>query len=223
MALTLPTFLGPARELPKAPVLSVFWESIAGSEASNDIGFSMLGQEAFNWCWSAVTQSVIFHLLNPRLDSQADIATNHIRHSRPTSPCLADQGDVAGGKCDTVCSRPCNGFHKVRIVLEEIPFTVRPLAVDGAVAFEVIQREIAARSPVVCRIDFGEGTGHFLCVTGWRVRNGQRDVLVHDPRSGPGGRQVPEKYMLYSDFADHYVLQGAVGRNNYAYSVRLPA
>jgi hypothetical protein len=214
-------FLGEPRPLPEAPaefsILSYFRND---QRPGDDIGFSMLTQEAVNWCWSAVTQAVLYHAHGGQPRSQSSIANDHIRRSQPGVSCIPDQGATSGGECESAsCSRPCNGLHKVRVVLSEVGFTVRTLQAGQAVTFDQIRTEVRDRRPVVCRIEFRNGGGHFICVSGWRVVNGVREVLVHDPRNGQKGGEVEARYIPYSNLTDHYVAGGSVGYNNYAYGV----
>lgn len=220
MALSLPTFLGPLTDLPREPLFQSAWKSLVGEQVDeDDVGFSMLAQEANNWCWAAVAQAARFHFIRVLDKSQTQIATDHIRRSRPHVTCRANQGDVAGGTCNgsLACTRPCNGMHTVRVILGEVGLEVGILSAEAPVSFEAIRSEVRAGAPVICRIDFGS-FGHFICVSGWRVKGGQREVRVHDPKQDRRGQVFP----LWIPFAglDRYVRSGLVGRNNYAYWVR---
>jgi hypothetical protein len=180
----------------------------------------MLTQEAVNWCWSAVTQAALYHVNGGQPPSQRAIASDHVSRSQPGVNCVPDQGATSGGSCEQgACNRPCNGLHKVRVVLGEAGFAVRTLQAEQAVRFDQIQDEVQRNRPVVCRIEFGNGGGHFICVTGWRSANGVDEVLVHDPRNGRKGSEVQARYILYSDLVSNYVAGGTVGSNNYAYGI----
>ena len=222
MSVKLPGFLGLPRDLPKEPLIKSMWKSVVGSKsASDEIAFTMLTQEANNWCWSAVAQAARFHFVQAWEKSQTQIATEHIRRARPHVTCAPDQGAVEGGTCNPGhCDKPCNGMHKVRVVLQEVGIDVGTLSEEAPVPFESIQSEIRNGAPVICRIDFGDGIGHFICVSGWRVQSGTRQVYVHDPKIGEHGRECWSDWIPYANLANSYVVQGMIGSNNYSYRVR---
>jgi hypothetical protein len=217
LALTLPSFLQP-RPLPTPSFLASAVAWVSPDATGDEIDFTMLHQEATNWCWAAVTQAVLFYLDENRFIKQARIATDHIRRTQPNITCVADQGEVAGGTCDNVCNKPCNGFHKVRVVIQENGVEVGVLRAESPVRFEDVVSEIGRRRPVVCRIAYEDSSGHFVCLTGWRVRGGVRSVRVHDPRAGSLGRKVPSSWLTLDEFI-HYSAGGAAGLNNYSYRV----
>jgi hypothetical protein len=185
-------------------------------------GLGMIAQEETNWCWAAVTQSVLgyVHQLN---QSQENIATDHAhRNGKPYTCAPPRRKQVLGGACGNGdCAGSCNDAHILRVVLHEQGCLKAPLSEDGPPSFGAIRAEIDAGRPVPCRIQWGgDGGGHFVIVSGWSVDgDGIERVHVLDPATNEGGRAIVERIMAHDDFVAAYELSGFVGQVNYSYQV----
>ena len=180
----------------------------------------MRGQEATNWCWAAVTQSVDGALGNGEL-SQKDVAVAHLLQSHRAHDCGSTHRTKPLGKCrDATCSAACNSQHVLRIVLGERGRYAGYLTEKRAPRFDELQAEINLGRPVPCRVALGSG-GHFVLVTGWSV-DGDGKELVHvlDPLRAGRGQPIPELVLGHAEFASRYRVSSLRGPINYSYKVQ---
>lgn len=185
-------------------------------------GIGMTAQEETNWCWAAVTQSVLDYLRRRR-QSQENIATDHAHRNGKAYSCAPPRRkETLGGACgDGDCTGSCNDAHILRVVLHEQGCLKALLSEDEAPSFAEIRGEIDAGRPVPCRVQWaGDGGGHFVIVSGWTIDgDGIERVHVLDPATNEGGRTIVERIWAHADFVAAYELSGFVGQVNYSYQV----
>jgi hypothetical protein len=81
---------------------------------------------------------------------------------------------------------------------------------EGVASFEVIQSEIEDDRPVCARIAWNANAAHFVAIGGWRIKDGEQQVLVLDPQWG--SRQVTleedDWWIPYDDLRLSYRCRG---------------
>ncbi|MFF8955626.1 papain-like cysteine protease family protein [Streptomyces sp. NPDC014894] len=128
--------------------------------------FTMQQQTKSNWCWAAVASSVADFYGNAGGWTQCTVADAHL-----------GRGDC----CGSPAGDPCN----VPSVLDA------PLSIVGrfsqmfgfAVSSADVVTEIADSRPVCLRVQWTDGSGHFLTVTGYAEE--APVTFVDDPIYGP--------------------------------------
>jgi hypothetical protein len=186
-------------------------------------GFSLTCQEEDNWCWAAVSQAV--EAFGRRRVSQESVASDHIQASGRAFTCAPpNRTETTAGACGSSgCDTACNGPHSLGRVLNERSLLSSYITQGAPILFDQLVHEITARGrPVPCRIEWGGGWGHFVCVFGWATDTaGNRYVTVHDPlHPGKNAGPAHRREIRYDDFCNRYALGLSVGTNNYAYAVR---
>lgn len=204
-----------------APPASAAEPARAAAEAAASGGrvsrASMRKQEATNWCWAAVTQSVLGILRNTSV-SQLDVARGHLASNRRVHDCGSPHRTRPAGNCQgTGCSAACNAQHVLRLVLAENDCLAGTLTEGQAPSFAQLRAEIEHDRPVPCRVALGPGRGHFVLVTGWSI-DSDGDQLVHvlDPLKPDNTEQV----LAYAEFASRYRVSNMRGRINFSYKVQ---
>jgi hypothetical protein len=185
-------------------------------------GLEMWGQEEANWCWSAVTHTVMHHF-GTRGHTQEAIATDHLTNSGRIVQCVPpERQKFNNASCaDGGCLAYCNDPHILRLVLAEQGRLDRVLSSSRAPSFAEIRDEIDADRPLPCRVQWNAGGGHFIIVSGWTIdANGTERVHVLDPSANEAARAIGERVIDYAEFAARYTLSGNVGRINFSYRVR---
>jgi hypothetical protein len=195
-----------------------------GSAVSRKLlpGVRMIGQQASNWCWSAVTQTV-----NDFFDGhslrQDEIATRHLSHTRAVVCQPAGEARTNNSGCTTGgCKGHCNNAHIIRVVLSENGHFDRTIVSNRLPTFREIADEIDGGRPVACRINWtADNSGHFILVAGWTVdAEGKQWVHVYDPKQNEGGEVIAERIMTFVDFSEGYTLMGSRGSINFCYAVK---
>jgi len=162
--------LGPWIPLP-APAISAGASILANGVdfGSDDLGstFKLERQLQSQWCWAAVSVSVRRHF-------------DALSTWRQCS--VADAVLTGGGQCCTD-GAACNRTFQLDVALNQLDCLAD--SHSDIEPFSRIRSEIARGRPVCCFIDWQNGTGHFVVVTGWRRSPGGPEmVLVADPASG---------------------------------------
>lgn len=234
----LPEFLKPTkiRRMPMAggrgPEFAPTRPSMPGTEFEDEAGGGvaskvltgarMVGQLADNWCWSAVTQTII-DFVTGTAPPQDRIATQHIRLGGNIVCRPVGEKRMNGEDCGDAgtCRGHCNDFHRVRVVLDENGRFDATIASDEPPSFALLKSEVDSDRPVVCRVAWDLGGGHFIVVSGWTIgSDGVERVHVLDPKRNEGGEIIPETIVPYDDFATSYTLMGATGSINFAYRIQ---
>jgi len=124
-------------------------------------GFVMQRQERDQWCWAAVAVSIAtFYDRATRWSSQCAVANSHLQRT-----------DCCGG------TSLCNEANFVEYVLQTIGLYKHWH--NGTKSFDDVCAQIDAGNPVVCRIAWHGGGGHFVVITGYD--RGNETVVVDDP------------------------------------------
>lgn len=185
-------------------------------------GFRMLLQEQSNWCWASVTQAILARVGTAM--GQGDVATAHLSANGNSLACTGPfSGHSGAGACapTPACAGSCNDRHIIRHILEETGQFRATLSTGGvAPSFQQIQQEIGQQRPVVVVINWPNGAGHFIAVSGWQVSaSGEERVEVHDPKNGVAGQAIPAANIRYNDLAKNYAISGSGGTAVFSYAV----
>jgi hypothetical protein len=193
----------------------------AVSLAAEVANFSMTCQEEMQWCWAAVTQSVE----NWRGSdvSQSEIASSHVSPDAPNPVCVHPLDSSSDGSFCNTCHRGCGGPHSLGSVLNQRGRLSSGGAVQGIPKFEDITAAIDDQRPIPIRIDWGNDSGHFICLFGYFTDDsGVRRVRIYDPLlPSLGGGDAEEQTLEYNMFATAYPANdGSTGTPNYHYKVQ---
>lgn len=212
-------FLGPARALPARSTKQLEWLKVDRVGEGYAFAFVLMRQEEDNWCWAAVAQAVEYARRRNAV-SQQEIATFHASVHQGGTCQPARQNARNRGNCsDAGCTAACGSMHAVSLVLTDRSLLRDTLSKGSAVTLAQVREEVGSDRPVVCRLE-ARTAGHFICLAGWWVgADGIPQVLVHDPRIGTIGRQVPSSYMPLEVVQQRYPMGAAHGWNNYSYAV----
>ena len=142
------------------------------------LGFTMQSQDATQWCWAAVTVSVVKFYQPGAGMTQCQIAQKVL--------CKAD--------CCTdmsVCDTPYVVYHPLGAVghLEEV--RAGPIQLQGVPNELSIQREVDSGRPIVCRIGWSGGGGHFIVLYGYDLSGPTGYVHVADSENGNSVYTLP--------------------------------
>lgn len=153
-----------------------------GSEGQGRIAFEVEHQLQTNWCWAAVSRSVVRFYDSTSAWTQCAIVNAEFEHDT----CCGDGGS------DTACNQP----WYLDAALQRVGW-FRTMT-STAASFESLEQEIAGGRPLCVRIGWSGGGGHFVAVAGWRVgTSGERYVDVEDPWHG-------RSQILFEDFCERY-------------------
>lgn len=193
----------------------------AASSGGRVPGAAMRGQEATNWCWAAVTQSVILIRRGNQMNQQAVASGHLVRNGRAHNCGSTHKTKPSGGCVSNTCQAACNAQHVLRLVLDENNCFAGTLTQGAPPTFDALKAEINNNRPVACRVAFGQGKGHFILVTGWSVdSDGHELVHVLDPLRAGHGQSVSEHVLSHGQFASRYPVSGLSGRINFSYRVQ---
>lgn len=155
----------------------------SGGSAQIELPFVMQLQELSNWCWAAVTSSVSQYFDPNSGWTQCAVASECL-----TEPCCFSTG---------ACNQPWTLDHPLTVTSN-----LNGAVFVGAAPKVVIASEINAGRPVCCHIDWGDGRGHFVALTGYN--SGVDDVEVQDPLVGAA-------LLPYKTFVSNYQEIGTWG------------
>ena len=142
--------------------------------------FALQRQQQTNWCWSAcATSASLFYA--------------------PTSTwaqCKLVSAELAVGTCcQDGSSAACNQPYYLNRALTRTGNLAAMRA--GRLAWNDLRTEIVAGRPVMARVGWSGGGGHFVVLTGYRWISGRAAVDIQDPWSGSSTLPV-------DDFAGNY-------------------
>lgn len=148
-------------------------------------------QQRPQWCWAAVAVGVAAYY---------DPTT-------PWTQCRVAR-EVLGADC---CAAPDCVECDRQWYLDEALALVRHGAGHGrgALSLTAVLRELRRGDPIGVRIDWGDGSGHFVLLCGGDPRNGE--VVVEDPARGRLTMHLDKLAEGYNDrgvWAHHYFLRG---------------
>lgn len=179
--------------------------------------FQLICQELTNWCWAAVTQSILHANASP--SAQRDVAIEHIKTHRPNEGQWVDTATQSGACNDAQCVAQFNAPHSLRRILTERNLLRANGVIRQGLTFDKVREEIDTNRPIPCRIEWQAGIGaHFVCVAGYAVNGSDQFVHVFDPLL-PGVRagEASRSSMRFDTFLDSYPLGTLVGRLTHAY------
>ncbi|CAN7324124.1 hypothetical protein ELH58_10355 [Rhizobium ruizarguesonis] len=138
--------------------------------------FTIQRQEQTNWCWAAVSATVVQYYHNETYWKQCDIVTEALKEDAcfgdASAPHINKQWELDKALSIVGCLK---------------------MMTDKNVPEEVVFHEIAERRPLGARIHWKGGGGHFVVIRGWFI--GEDDALwyvVEDPvKNGGGTRTMP--------------------------------
>jgi hypothetical protein len=175
----LPSVLGPLK--PIHGTLGGLPGAVAqGKELT---ALSIPGQLNEYWCWAAVTEGIWKFFQAARAQPQCQIAERVLRKA---------SGECCDAKTNGACNLP---FYLDRALAAANCFRV---LVDLDVTFSAIVQEINDERPIGVRIDWGNGTGHFVVVSGWSVTAAGVEVLTVQDPWGPSTSIIPRSVLRSS-------------------------
>ena len=130
------------------------------------LDFTMRGQKLRDWCWAAVSVSV------DRFFNSKSVWTE----------CAIAAAEFGLSCCDA--AQQCNRVHLLDPPLTRLA-RLRPAPLPRVLTFSEIQREIDAGNPIGVRIEWTNGGGHFLVISGYATSSaGVNKVSLEDPFYG---------------------------------------
>ena len=155
--------------------------------------FVMQQQQESEWCWAAVSQAIKTFFSPTSALTQCTIA----------HPVLTmEQSIPAGTNCcenPTACNVPATLQDALKVTQN------LNLIVDSSVSFEQVKSELSDGHPIGVRIQWSNGSAHFIAIDGYReFSSGEQQVLVADPLMPDGSAS----YIDYDDLLDFYDQDG---------------
>jgi hypothetical protein len=158
---------------------------IAGAGGgSGKLPFTMQTQAQTEWCWSATAVSVSLFFSSGSPWTQCSLANSQLNTTTCCSagssslcnqPWFLDQALSATGNLYSWAPNPCTG--------------------------QLIASELSNGRPIGCRIQWSDGTGHFVALSGYSDDGTNEFVDVEDPFYGPSTYDL-------SDFQTGYRTNG---------------
>ncbi|MBK5290397.1 MAG: C39 family peptidase [Acidobacteriia bacterium] len=131
------------------------------------LDFELQQQERSNWCWAAVTVSVLRFFSPESQTRQCGIAH--------------DELDL---RCCEDAERKCNQVRSLQPPLASIG-RLRGEKRAEPLSFDEIRQEIDNGVPVCARIAWRSGGGHFVVISGYDILPKMGEVvIVDDPQAG---------------------------------------
>ena len=164
-----------------------------------------------NWCWAACATTVAEFAGQTGVWNQCRVAETTLRDR---SGCCAQAANRTKRETDETCDIPSRLPPALRTVNHDVGEGKK-----GRLPTETIEAELAADRPVAIRIDWGDGTGHFVLITG--IRTGPEPLLeIEDPARRPApGHAHPEPLRPLTLDALSYTYNGR-GRWSHSYVTR---
>ena len=180
----LPPFLGPGTRINLTTATTAPPSPLGGAAPiSQALSFSIQSQLQQNWCWAAVSTSVALFYNVSSGWTQCTVANRAL----PRNDCCG-----AAGSDPQKCNKPWYLDTALGVTGNLVTMSA------GTLTFAQVQNEIAAGTPVGCRVGWYGGGGHFLTIIGWVVgATGTEYIELADPIYL--NTQIP-----YIDFASAY-------------------
>lgn len=135
-----------------------------GGAASNDLAVTVPIQIRSNWCWSAVTLGVDNFYGPANTFTQCSLASLTLGRS----DC-----------CDDPTPNDCNIPYFLNIALNKVGHLK---SFGGVFAMSQVQAEIDADKPLCARVEWSDGNGHFVVISGYDVATDS--LTIRDPYYG---------------------------------------
>jgi hypothetical protein len=149
-----------------------------------DLDFQMQKQEHSNWCWAAVSVSV-----DRFFDSGSSWQQCGMAHAELGLPC-----------CEGTDQR-CNKPFFLEQALDRVG-RLKGSPQPAPLSFSQIKLELDAGHPVGVRIEWNDGSGHFVLITGYNETPGVQRLTIDDPF-------YDRSRVSYSGFLNRYQGSGA--------------
>jgi len=143
--------------------------------------FEIETQEFDQWCWAAVAVSVERYL------------SNQIHNVK--------QCDLAGQVLGTTCCPgrvACNRAERLQTALKKIGQSPE---ISGPLNFPQVQKQIRDGYPIGVRIEWRNGSAHFVIIRGYRSAGGAQILNIADP-------WYDNTMQDYQKFCDDYMGMG---------------
>ncbi|HEY0426622.1 MAG TPA: papain-like cysteine protease family protein [Pyrinomonadaceae bacterium] len=155
-----------------------------GAQTSNNLNFAMQHQTQTQWCWSAVSVSTSLFYNSNSAWTQCTLANQQLGQTT----CCQDGSTAA-----------CNRWWYLHYALTGVGNLDH--WVNGTISFSGVQQQINSTLPLSVRIEWADGSGHFVVLDGYDSANGDV-VSVKDPWYGPST-------YVYDEFSSRYQGSGA--------------
>jgi Papain-like cysteine protease AvrRpt2 len=186
--MSLPAWIKATRRTTIVPQPAPHMSGAAGPGAqppaapSNPLDFPIECQKASQWCWAAVTVSVARFYSAASPWQQCKLAGEVLCRTccGGSEECMAD--DHPSG-----CDQPYLVYHPLGVVGHLHEIRAAPIPLWAAPDTLTIQGEVDAERPVVCRIGWKDGGGHFVVLYGYDRSGTEPLVHVADPVNEENG------------------------------------
>lgn len=161
----------------------------ASSPQTKHLKFPRQDQQQTNWCWAAVT-AAIDHFMDPASTLKqceiANFAVNDVRTRRRQAP-------VSGNCCEKVTA---DYNQQLSLHPPLIGIGRAGPAAPGILSFDQVREQIDKGVPIGVRIEWKDGTGHFVVISGYSIGPGLRTLMIQDPDSKTKSVEVPYDVFL---------------------------
>jgi len=137
---------------------------IGGAIPARVIPFTLQQQQQTQWCWSAVSVSISVHYRPSSSWTQCRLANQELSQTT----CCSDGSS-------SICNEPRSLASALTHTSSLLQGPLTPLS------FNDIKREIDAGRLVGCRVQWPDGSGHFVVISGYKDEQGVRWIEVRDP------------------------------------------
>ena len=195
---------------PRAPRADEFGIGATQSPALvQKLKFTMECQKASQWCWAAVAVSVARFYSPASPWQQCTLAGQVLGRT-----CCGGSDECGRDDDPSGCVRPYLVEHPLCVVghLQEIHEA--PIALPAAPSTPTIQGEVDAHRPLVCRVGWKGGGGHFVVLYGYDLGRAEPLVHVADPVNDKNGTSI------YSLHEFTYAYRNGDGTWTNAYTTR---
>lgn len=152
------------------------------TDFSVNISFRLEQQQHANWCWTAVITSLLkYYKHTDSVISQEELVKRIIERKGANYNNYFDSPNVI----DSVMSE--YGLLNTKI--------------NGQVSFDDLAAQIEKKLPIVVRIQWQEGGGHFIVITGCSNNGTTAMIQIQDPMHGI-------KELPYQTFSGSYMDKG---------------
>ena len=127
--------------------------------------FPLQLQEQENWCWCAISVSVD-HYFNP---------------ASPWKQCRFAGAELGTDCCPTGSSEECNQIRRLDPPLRRVG-RLRDRPIPRPLTLNEVKQEIDAGRPICARIQWRDGGGHFVIISGYETTpRGVVLLMIEDP------------------------------------------
>ncbi len=146
------------------------------SQEEKVLKFTMECQQANFWCWAAVAVSVARYYSPQSTVRQCTLASKVLE--LPT--CCVENEQCLGNKHPADCDRQYSVHHPLKEVGHLGQAYPQPIDLMAVAGMPSVQEEIDYGRPVVCRIEWTGGSGHFIVIYGYDFREAAERLHLAD-------------------------------------------